>query len=160
MNRAALQFLYAEGLKRRWFDEEIVVPKRKIQLPNAQSGRDHPDSGCAPKSETPDDYGHSLCHGHGDIQTTKRYLCAPYFVFRRWWVPLTHSPSSPSISPRTTLDRGESASAWSPRTGAYESKERIGLGQVRKMENVGNPAESGTAFRSPAALYPTRILQS
>jgi len=37
VNRAALRFLYVRGLKQRWFDEEIVAPKRHIQLPSVLS---------------------------------------------------------------------------------------------------------------------------
>jgi integrase/recombinase XerD len=33
VNRAALRFLYVRVLKQRWFDEEIVAPKRHVNLP-------------------------------------------------------------------------------------------------------------------------------
>ncbi len=37
VNRAALRFLYVRVLKQRWFDEEIVAPKRHPQLPTVLS---------------------------------------------------------------------------------------------------------------------------
>ncbi len=37
VNRAALRFLYVRVLKQRWFDEEIVAPKRHLQLPTVLS---------------------------------------------------------------------------------------------------------------------------
>ena len=37
VNRAALRFLYVRVLKQRWFDEEIVAPKRHRQLPTVLS---------------------------------------------------------------------------------------------------------------------------
>src|SRR5690348_4360334 len=37
VNRAALRFLYVRVLKQHWFDEEIVAPKRHLQLPTVLS---------------------------------------------------------------------------------------------------------------------------
>jgi len=37
VTRAALRFLYVRVLKQRWFDEEIVTPKRRLQLPTVLS---------------------------------------------------------------------------------------------------------------------------
>jgi integrase/recombinase XerD len=40
VNRAALRFLYVRVLKQRWFDEEIVAPKRQVQLPTVLSAEE------------------------------------------------------------------------------------------------------------------------
>jgi site-specific recombinase XerD len=40
VNRAALRFLYVRVLKQRWFDEEIVAPKRHLGLPTVLSAEE------------------------------------------------------------------------------------------------------------------------